>query len=324
MRSIPTRLMSRILSLVAATSGLAALVASNTYGSELNTLTEAEKTAEQTLRLELRRRTERPGGDGKSRVVRQTVEWDAAKTAVSICDMWDDHTCKGAADRVAEMAPALNRTVNAARDKGVLVIHAPSGTMSAYKNTPQRRRAIDAPFAAAPVKIKWNHWDPKREGPPLDFLRGGGCGCMEPCSGWVADEQGTRQWNGGKRPWTRQIDTIEIEPQDAVSDNGQEIYNLMQQRGIDNVILMGVHTNICVSGRPFGLRQMVYFGKNVVLCRDLTDSFFQPKSPGFSHFRGTERVVEHIEKHLCPTIRSTSITGEPTFRFKDDKAGHLR
>jgi nicotinamidase-related amidase len=90
----------------------------------------------------------------------------------------------------------------------------------------------------------------------------------------------------------------------------------MQDRGIDNVILMGVHTNICVSGRPFGIRQMVYLGKNVVLCRDLTDALFQPKSPDFSHFRGTDLVVEHIEKHWCSTITSTGITGEPEFRFR--------
>ena len=119
-------------------------------------------------------------------------------------------------------------------------------------------------------------------------------------------------------PWTRQIETVEIASEDVISDDGQEVYNLMQTRGIDNVILMGVHTNICVSGRPFGLRQMVYHGKNVVLCRDLTDSFFQPVSPEFSHFRGTDLIVEHIEKRLCPTITSTAFTKEAAFRFKED------
>ena len=63
---------------------------------------------------------------------------------------------------------------------------------------------------------------------------------------------------------------------------------------------------------------MVYHGKSVVLCRDLTDSFFQPASPDFDHFRGTGLVVEHIEKRMCPTITSTSFTGEPAFRFEGD------
>lgn len=43
----------------------------------------------------------------------RTVYWDPKKTAIIICDMWDDHTCRGAADRVAEMAPAMNRQSDA-------------------------------------------------------------------------------------------------------------------------------------------------------------------------------------------------------------------
>jgi hypothetical protein len=63
---------------------------------------------------------------------------------------------------------------------------------------------------------------------------------------------------------------------------------------------------------------MVYFGKNVVLCRDLTDALFQSVSGAINHFRGTDLVVEHIEKHICPTITSKSITRQAEFRFKDD------
>ncbi len=255
---------------------------------------------------------------GTFQEIHQTVRWNPRQTGLIICDMWDDHTCKRAAQRVAEMVPTMNQMVSAARETGVFIIHAPSGRMSFYDKTPQRRRAIKAPFAESPVEIRWNYWDPEREGEPLPFIQSGGCGCSEPCPGWITDDQGIRQWKGGEVPWNRQIETIEIASEDAISDNGQEIYNLMQERGIDNVILMGVHTNICVSGRPFGLRQMVYLGKNVVLCRDLTDSLFQPTSSQFSHFRGTDLIVEHIEKHLCPTITSTGFTKETAFRFKDD------
>ena len=269
--------------------------------------------------IKIKQRSRRKDQDaGAIQEIHQTVHWDPRQTAIIICDMWNDHTCKSAAQRVAEMVPTVNRMTSAAREKGVLIIHAPSGTMSFYDETPQRRRAIEALFTESPVEIKWNYWDPEREGDPLSFMRSGGCGCSEPCTGWIPDDQGVRQWKGGEVPWTRQIATIDIASEDAISDDGQEIYNLMQERGIDNVILMGVHTNICVSGRPFGLRQMVYHGKNVVLCRDLTDSLFQPMSPEFSHFRGTDLIVEHIEKYLCPTITSTAFTKEVPFRFKDD------
>ena len=267
----------------------------------------------------IKQRSRRKENDtGTFQEIHQTVHWDPRQTAIIICDMWNDHTCKSAAQRVAEMVPTVNRMISAAREKGVLIIHAPSGTMSFYDETPQRRRAIEALFTESPVEIKWNYWDPEHEGEPLPFIRNGGCGCSEPCPGWIADDQGVRQWKGGEVPWTRQIPTIDIAAEDAISDDGQEVYNLMQERGIDNVVLMGVHTNICVSGRPFGLRQMAYHGKNVVLCRDLTDSLFQPMSLEFSHFRGTDLIVEHIETHLCPTITSTAFTKEAAFRFKDD------
>ena len=84
------------------------------------------------------------------------------------------------------------------------------------------------------------------------------------------------------------------------------------------VTIMGVHTNMCVLGRPFGIRQMVYAGKNVILCRDLTDSYH--RDPG-RHFEGLREIVAHVEKHWCPTVTSASITGKTPFRFKDDKLG---
>lgn len=253
--------------------------------------------------------------------VKEAVYWKPAETAIIVCDMWDDHTCKQAAKRVAEMAPAMNETLNAARDKGVFIIHAPSGRMNFYAGTPQRQRAMDAPLVKAPLDFKWKYWNDEKEGQPLAFVRAGGCGCQVPCTGWVPDETGLRHWKGEKIPWTRQIKTIEIAPQDAISDNGQEVYNMLEERGIQNVVLMGVHTNLCVCGRPFGLRQMMYQGKNAVLCRDLTDSLFQQNEPPISHFRGTELVVEHIEKRICPTITSTTFTGKPGFRF-DESATH--
>ena len=37
-----------------------------------------------------------------------------------------------------------------------------------------------------------------------------------------------------------------------------------------------------------------------------------------SHFEGTDRVVEHVERYWCPSFLSTDITGKPPFRFKAD------
>ena len=72
------------------------------------------------------------------------------------------------------------------------------------------------------------------------------------------------------QPWLRQTASLTIDDDvDYVSDSGIEIWNILEHHGIKHVILMGVHTNMCVIGRPFGLRQLKRCGKhNVVLMRD--------------------------------------------------------
>jgi len=263
------------------------------------------------LELTLRRRVRQAGGLFAIR--EQRVRWDAKATALIICDMWDKHWCRGAMRRVAEMAPRADRFAAEARRRGVLIIHAPSGCMAAYQNHPARIRAVRAPRAPnLPEGIaKWAKPLPSEKDQtwPVDQSNGG-------CD----DEPRCKQ----ARPWRIQHPAIEIKPQDAISDSGVEIWNLLEQRGIRNVIILGVHTNMCVIGRPFGLRNMARAGKNVVLVRDLTDTMYDSRSwPFVNHFRGTDLVVEHIEKFVCPTITSDQLLGGQPFRFKEDKRPHV-
>ena len=184
-------------------------------------------------------------GSKEFKVTERTRDWEPSKTALIICDMWDQHWCKGATRRVVELAPAMNRAVKAARDRGVLVIHAPSGCMGPYQNHPARKRAQSAPKAAnLPNDIDgWCRKIPAEEKGiyPID-QEDGGCDDGPKCP------QGS--------PWRSQIAAIQIHDEDAISDSGVEIWNLLESRGIAHVMLMGVHTNMCVLGRPFGLRQM--------------------------------------------------------------------
>ncbi len=242
-------------------------------------------------------------------VKEKSLRWDPAQTAVIICDMWNQHWCHGATRRVAELAPAVNQTVAAARAKGILIIHAPSSCLEPYKDHPARRRAQSAPKARnLPEHIgEWCNKIPAEEQGiyPIDQSDGG-------CDDGPQCPQGS--------PWKSQVAAIEIRNEDAISDSGAEIWNLLESRGITNVMLMGVHTNMCVLGRPFGLRNLARSGKNVVLVRDLTDTMYNSRKwPYVSHFEGTNRIVEHIEKYVGPTITSTDLTGRPAFRFRSDE-----
>jgi nicotinamidase-related amidase len=257
--------------------------------------------------LELTTRLREPEGGGYA-VREKAARWEPGQSAVVVCDMWDIHWCKGASQRVGEVAPTMNRFLEAARDRGALIVHSPSSCMEPYKDHSGRLRAIQAPTAVnLPKEIgQWCHRIPAEEKGeyPID-QSDGGCDCTPRCE-------------GGK-PWRRQIDVLKIHDVDAISDSGSEIWNLFEQRGIRNVMVLGVHTNMCVLGRPFGLRNMARYGKNAVLVRDLTDTMYNSRAkPYVNHFRGTDLIVEHIEKFVCPTITSNQLLGGKPFRFRED------
>lgn len=269
------------------------------------------QVADAGLPLNLRSRSA-IGETGRSQISTTKADWDPKKTAIVVCDMWDHHTCPNAERRVGEMAPRMNEVLKAARNKGVFVIHCPSGTMKFYEGHPGRKLAQAAPVAEPKRKLEgWCYLDKDREGElPIDDSDGG-CDCE------------TTWKRGDPFPWTRQNKLLEIMNGDAITDSA-EAYYLMRQRGIENVIVMGVHTNMCVLGRPFSIRQLVYQGLNVALMRDLTDTMYNPeKSPFVSHFMGTDLVVAHIEKNWCPTLISGDFLDGKEYRFPDDKRPHL-
>src|SRR5262245_33009448 len=127
--------------------------------------------ADEKAPLRMTLRSQVKGEDGRFKVAEKKVEWEPKKSALIICDMWDDHWCRSASRPVRERAGPLNRMVKTARSKGVFIIHAPSSVTAYYKETPQRRRALEAPFAKTPKPLStaqrwgtsWCWPDPKRE-----------------------------------------------------------------------------------------------------------------------------------------------------------------
>ena len=192
----------------------------------------------------------------------------------------------------------------------MFIIHAPV-RRSIFTRAPARKRAQNAPSAKPPKPLPGRSLgnqlvlaDKFRETElPIDDTDMG-CDCEE--------EFPIRE------AWTRQIDLIEIDDErDAITDNGQETYNLLAQHGIENVILMGVHLNMCVLGHAVGIRQMVNIGKNVVLM-GTTDTMYNPKKRPFVSRWGTDLVVKHVEKFGAPPLPARPSAARPLFRFKND------
>ena len=276
-----------------------------------NSVSRAQSPADEPLTLQARTRVEVAPDTDRWHSVVKPMTWTPSETCIVVCDMWDDHWCKQSAARVSEMAPKMNEVINQARARGVFIIHCPSDTMDFYKDFPQRKLAQAAPVVETKIPLeRWCYLDKTREGEklPIDDSDGG-CDCDSPVKNY--------------RAWSRQHPAIEIAEQDAITDSGEAFY-LMKQRGIQNVIVMGVHTNMCVLGRPFSIRQMVRQGQNVVLMRDMTDTMYNPAmAPFVSHFTGNDLIAQHIEQYWCPSITSTDITGTAPFRFADDSRKHI-
>ncbi len=189
------------------------------------------------------------------------------------------------------LLPRMNKTLRALRAMDAHIIHAPSDTMDFYAENPARLRILEAPPVTPPVDQF--HEDPAL---PVDASDGG---CDSEDNPGIVNEH----------LWSRQHTMIDIdEKKDTISDNGREIYSYMKAQGIEHVVIMGVHTNMCILNRSFAIKQMVRWGVDIMLCRDLTDCMYNPAKPPYvSHDEGLALIVAHIEAFWCPTVSSNEL-----------------
>lgn len=221
------------------------------------------------------------------RIVDTEIDLVPAHTAIILCDVWDHHWCPNAELRLEKLLPTMRRLTDRLRDRGTLVVHAPSETMDFYADHPARQRvlAADTSDVPRPAHIEF---------PELPI----GIGPTRGCDSATVIEP--------RAVWTRQHPAIPIDgARDAISDDGSEIIQLFRQRGITTALIMGVHTNMCVLDRSFAIKAMLGYGLRVLLVRDLTDTMYDPADPPYvEHDAGTALVVEYIEKFLCGTVTS--------------------
>jgi hypothetical protein len=206
---------------------------------------------------------------------------DPKKVGVIAVDVWNYHWCKTATMRVDAFVPRMNKALDAARSLGMTVMLCPSDVVDNYVGYPQREVIFALPKVTVPNVVNVTC-------PPVPDA--GGCACgRERCAvnfGW-----------DGMHPGLRIAET------DLMPDTQAEVYAICQQRGLTHLIYVGFHTQVCLLGKPMGLKAMKSAGLQCVLARDMTDAH-----PGYDPARNftpdlnTEQVIEHFEKHLAPTI----------------------
>jgi type 1 glutamine amidotransferase/nicotinamidase-related amidase len=277
--------------------------------------------ADTTLSFPVQHRPATPHGHP---VVLSPASWQASESAVILCDFWDSHTSARAAHRVQQLAPRIAAVIAAARQSGVLIIHAPSDTMPFYQSHPARQRTLATP-AAPDLPADLSGWldrlNPSETaaGDPIDSSSGGSDDSPDEALAWQAVLQREGRLTS-RYPWKQQHPLASIDPdKDFISDRGTEVWNILRARNIRHVFIAGVHTNKCICGRSFGIRQLVRHGIDTVLLRDLTDALYNPaEHPFVPHVHGTSLMVAHIERHLCSTALSSAVFGGTTPPLTED------
>jgi nicotinamidase-related amidase len=188
--------------------------------------------------------------------VERRLPLPAPQTALVLVDVWATHYIDSWFERAARITrERIVPLMEAARQAGVLVVHAPSPFVV------ERRHPESMPDR--PPASHGDGW------PPPDF-RGIYRSGEHAAFGRAAEPRLAR---AQKRYETEQgiAEIAAPQPGDEVIADGPQLHDLLRERGILHLVYAGFATNWCVIGRDYGVIAMNGRGYNIVLVRDATD-----------------------------------------------------
>ncbi|MDR3232806.1 MAG: chitobiase/beta-hexosaminidase C-terminal domain-containing protein [Planctomycetaceae bacterium] len=205
------------------------------------------------------------------------------KTAIIVIDMWNSHWCMTTSERVSAMVPRMNAVLNIARSLGMQIVWNPTDVVTTYSGYPQYEKAVAVEQRKTPEM---------REALRVEFtVPVGGCMC------------GPGFRCGGNYGWDGMHPDLLIGDDDLISSSTDEIYTLLSDKGITDIIYMGVATNICVFGKPGALSFMWKAGFNCMLARDLNDAFTQyDPATGYTPDAGTDEADKNLQMAGVPNV----------------------
>lgn len=217
---------------------------------------------------------------------------------VVIIDMWNHHWCKTATNRVSTMVPRFNKSFESARKLGMKIFWAPTDGIAKHMGTIPRERAAAVPYhemnVTRDLQVNFTH---RRKG----CLCGPGIPCM-----------GDYGWDGLHPDLNIEDET------DYVISSTTELYSLCMELGVTTLIYSGVHTNVCVMGKPPALKNMYNAGIDGYLARDMTDASIAPiPAEGITNEEGTADIVSDIENAGVGSVNF----GELMSSFDDGNSG---
>ena len=222
----------------------------------------------------------RERGSDKLNVAHPRV--DPHKVGVVIVDMWNYHWCMTWTEQAGGMYTRINKALEGARKLGMSVLWAPTDVASMYAGTPQREHALAIPYVPLP-KV--------RDYSCAFTIPYGACHCGPGISCVV------NYGHDGMCPG------VVIAPDDLIVSGTQELYSICKARGLTQLLYLGGAVNICLTGKPEGLKPMYEAGLDGWVARDLVEAWteYNPKR-GFTPDMGTAQSVVDLERAGVPTL----------------------
>ena len=269
------------------------------------------KVAKNSFELKLQRRDPADGT-----VIIEKKQIDPAKTAIVVIDMWDRHWCSTYTQRVANLVPRMNRTLDAARRLGIQVVFAPSDVVDFYRDYPQRKAMLAIGAKPQPPKTTFK---PPAQPTGRDCCE---CGPTQPC-----------KTNSFGR-WSRQHPELKIVERDLIGNcnDQRELLNFCQDRNIDTLIYAGVASNMCVLNRQFGMNNIKQYIPRLMFISDLVqaitanglDPATKTQDWNFTPAKGSAIIQRYIEKHIAPSFESRQLIAAAGMdRFAGDNRPHV-
>jgi nicotinamidase-related amidase len=206
------------------------------------------------------------------------------QTALVLVDLWDVHFIESWVERARRIThEAIVPAIEAAREAGLTIIHAPSPEVAG--KFPQATRNPKVPTPPPPAGPAW---------PPEAFRR------REDAYGAFANPRDQPpgigvHWDSMKSDLSISPE-VEVKEEDIVIATGPELHHGLAERQILHLLYAGFVTNWCILGRDYGIRTMGRYGYNIIMLRDCTTGVEFPDT--LDALLVTEISVREIEQQF--------------------------
>ena len=230
--------------------------------------------------------------DSKGQVTVEKRSVESSKIGIVTIGTWHRHWCSTATATTDSIVRRTAECLSRAHSLGISVIRGATSTIRKFpEDSPQRLAVKNLPKLKPPrvgKQIKLNHQRSNAFGE---------CMCCEQGKCEVPEDFFSDVENNGNHPALNGcLESFGV-------TNCRELYSLCVARGLEYLIYVGAHSDMCVFLHPTGMAHMKEAGIECLFARDIADTFSTFSISGeLEPGQYTEKWLESLEKAGVPTI----------------------